>query len=137
VNGQGHQQLIFQEIFGHKTNGEYTNEFPIKTGSNFHLPKTTKGWEIQVSFHNKSTAWLPLNELRMLNPIKLADYAIMSQIAEDPAFTWWVPHAFRTCRTMVSRVETKYWQTTHKFGIDCHRAYQMHVRSIDGEVPCH
>jgi membrane-bound lytic murein transglycosylase MltF len=42
VNKQGHQQLIFQEIIGHWTNAEYENDMPVKTGSNFHLPKTTK-----------------------------------------------------------------------------------------------
>jgi hypothetical protein len=83
VNEQGHQQLIFWEIIGHRTNGEYTNEMPIKTGSNFHLPKTTKGWEIQVSFCNKSTAWLLMNEVRMSNPIELAEYAVMSRIAKE------------------------------------------------------
>jgi hypothetical protein len=122
VNEQGHQQLIFWEIIGHRTNEEYTNEMPIKTGSNFHLPKTTKGWEIQVSFCNKSTAWLPMNKVRMSNPIELAEYAVMSWIAREPAFVWWVPHALRTRRTMVSRVETKYWQTTHKFGIELPRS---------------
>jgi hypothetical protein len=39
VNEQGHQQLIFWEIIGHRTNEEYTDEMPIKMGSNFHLPK--------------------------------------------------------------------------------------------------
>jgi hypothetical protein len=118
VNEQGHQQLIFREIIRHRTNEEFTNEMPIKTGSNFHLPKTTKGWEIQVSFWDESTAWLPMNEVQMSNPIELAEYAVMSWIAKEPAFVWWVPHALRTCRTMVSRVETKYWRTMHKFGIE-------------------
>jgi hypothetical protein len=44
VNEHRHHQLIFQEIIGHQTNAEYDNEMPIKTGLNFHLSKTMKGW---------------------------------------------------------------------------------------------
>jgi hypothetical protein len=86
VYEQGHQQLIFQEITGHWTNAEYENNIPVKTGSNFHLPKTTKGWEIQVTFHDESTAWLPMHEGRMSNPIELAEYAVLSWLADEPAF---------------------------------------------------
>jgi hypothetical protein len=59
-----------------------------------------------------------MNEVRMSNLIELAEYAVMNRIAKEPAFTWWVPHALCTRQTMISRVETKYWQTTHKFGIE-------------------
>jgi hypothetical protein len=62
-------------------NAEYVNNILIKTGSNFHLPKTTKGWEIQVGFRDESTAWLPMNEVQISNPIELEEYTVMSQIA--------------------------------------------------------
>jgi hypothetical protein len=54
----------------------------------------------------------------MSYPIELAEYAVLSHIAKEPAFTWWVPHSLHTHRTMVSKIETKYWQTTHMFGIE-------------------
>jgi hypothetical protein len=84
-------------------------EITLMICSNFHLPKTMKGWEIQVSFRNESTAWLPMNEVRMSNPVELAEYTVMSRIAKEPAFAWWVPHTLHTRRAMVSRVESKYW----------------------------
>jgi hypothetical protein len=118
VNEQGHQQLIFWEIIGHQTNSEYTNDIPIKTVSYFHIPKTTKVWEIQVVFRDKSTAWLPMNEVRMSNPIELAEYARMSHIAEEPEFAWWVQHALCTCQRMISKIKSTYWCTTHKSGIE-------------------
>jgi hypothetical protein len=66
---------------------EYDNEMLTKTGSNFLLPKTTKGWEIQVSFRDESTAWLPMNEVWMSNPIELAEYAAMSICMVGPPCT--------------------------------------------------
>jgi hypothetical protein len=82
------------------------------------LPRTTKGWEIQVVFCDESTTWLAMNEVQMSNLIELAEYAVMSQIAKEPVFAWWVPHALCTHQKMISKVKSKYWRTTHKFGIE-------------------
>ena len=32
-------------------------------------------------------------------------------------FRWWVPHVLRRRDRIVSKIKSKYWRTTHKFGI--------------------
>ena len=50
-------------------------------------------------------------------PVQVADYALANQIDDKPAFAWWVPDVFKKCEWILSKVKTKYWQCTHKFGI--------------------
>ena len=39
-----------------------------------------------------------------------------NKIAHDPAFNWWVHTVLRKRNRIVAKVK-RYWQTTHKFGI--------------------
>ena len=116
VNEHGHRQQHFKEIDGHRFNGD-TSVALYTGGSNTHRPKTTKGWEIRVRWRDGSHSWLPMNEVRQCNPIELAEYAVLAKLNDYDAFAWWVPHALRCRRRMVSKVKSKYWRTTHKFGI--------------------
>jgi len=35
-----------------------------------------------------------------------------------PAFNWWVHKVIKRKERLIKKVESKYWRTTHKFGID-------------------
>ncbi len=63
------------------------------------------------------TAWLPIKDVKESNPIKLAEYAVLSRIDEEPAFKWCVSLVMHKQNQMVNKVKKKYWRTTHKFGI--------------------
>jgi hypothetical protein len=63
------------------------------------------------------TAWLSLKDVKESNPIKLAEYTVLNQIDEEPAFKWWVSLVIHKQNRMVNKVKKKYWRTTHKFGI--------------------
>jgi hypothetical protein len=59
-----------------------------------------------------------LKDLKASNPIELAEYAVGNQLVEEPAFRWWVKDALRTRNRIISKVKSRYWKTTHKFGIE-------------------
>jgi hypothetical protein len=48
----------------------------------------------------------------------VAEYAIASQIADEPAFAWWVCNILRRHNVIIKKVKTQYWKCTHKFGIE-------------------
>jgi hypothetical protein len=50
-------------------------------------------------------------------PVQLAEYAVTARISEEPAFAWWVPFTLRKRNRIISKVKSKYWVRTHKFGI--------------------
>ena len=53
----------------------------------------------------------------LLNGVLVAEYAIANQIDEEPAFAWWVGNFIRKRNRILSKIKSKYWQRTHKFGI--------------------
>jgi hypothetical protein len=50
-------------------------------------------------------------------PLELAEYAILHDIHEEPAFVWWVKSAIWKKASIVKKLKSKYWKTTHKFGV--------------------
>jgi hypothetical protein len=78
---------------------------------------TTKGWQLLCQWKDGSTNWVALKDMKESYPVQVADYAIASRIEDEPAFAWWVPDVIKKRQRILSKVKTKYWQRTHKFGI--------------------
>ena len=49
--------------------------------------------------------------------MQTAEYAVAAKIAMVPAFACWVPYALKKRNRIISKVKSKYWLRTHKFGI--------------------
>ncbi len=60
--------------------------------------------------------WLPLKDSKDAYPVQIAEYAVASKIANEPAFNWWVHTVLQKRNRIVAKVK-RYWQTTHEFGI--------------------
>ena len=78
---------------------------------------TTKGWEICVLWKYGSTDWIALKDHKQSYPIELADFSQRNGIHEEAVFSWWIPYVERKRKTMISKLKSKYWQITHKYGI--------------------
>ena len=51
------------------------------------------------------------------SPIKLSEYAVVNKIDDDLDFAWWVHYVFKKQYRIISKAKTKYWRTTHEYGI--------------------
>ena len=40
-----------------------------------------------------------------------------NEISDEPAFNWWVKETLRHIYGIIPNVKSKYWRTSHKFGI--------------------
>ena len=65
-------------------------------------------------------------------PVETAEYAIQARIHEEPAFAWWVPHVISKRATIISKVKSKYWSRTHKYGVQIPKSVKE-ARIIDRE----
>lgn len=120
VDSEGHRQMLLDEIIDHRTTGEEVkkgDEFIITRSNTKRRLMTTKGWEICVQWKDGSTDWISLKDLKNSYPIELATYAINNKISDEPAFAWWIPHTLKKRSIIISKVKSKYWQRTHKYGI--------------------
>ena len=49
--------------------------------------------------------------------MELADYAVEWGLNNKPVFSWWLPHFLKKRTSIISKIKTKYWSQTHKYGI--------------------
>jgi len=70
-----------------------------------------------VMWKDGSTNWVSLKDMKASHPIELAEYAINNKIDDQPAFKWWVPCTVKHTKRIMAKVKSKYWLTSHKFGI--------------------
>ena len=40
-----------------------------------------------------------------------------NKIDDEPAFAWWVPYTIRKTKQIISKLKSKYWERTHKYGM--------------------
>jgi hypothetical protein len=120
VDSEGRQYLLLAEITDHRRNGlavKASDGFVITRNGNKVPKKTTAGWELLVAWKDGSTDWLKLKDIKDSYPVQVAEYAVTNNIAHEPAFNWWVHDVVRKRNRIISKVKSKYWKTTHKFGI--------------------
>jgi hypothetical protein len=112
VDEQGKTHQIFKEIV------DYNCEDPaVLLHHTNRKNKTTIGWHLLVEWCNGSTSWVRLIELKASNPIETAEYAYTNRIIDEPAFAWWAKDVLRKRDRIVGKLKTRYWRTTHKFGV--------------------
>ena len=94
-----------------------SNGFYLSANGNKVNKKTTQCWKLLVEWKDGFSEWVSLKALKESNPIEVAEYAQANLIDKSPAFRWYVPHVLRKQDRIVSKIKSKYWRTTHKFGI--------------------
>jgi hypothetical protein len=112
IDEQGNKHLIFKAIIDHRRNNDTVLDHHVNRKQ-----KTTKGWYLLVEWRDESTSWISLSELKSSNPIETAEYAFANRIIDEPAFSWWAKQVLRHRDRIISKLKSRYWQTTHKFGI--------------------
>ena len=50
-------------------------------------------------------------------PVELAEFAVQNKIDSEPAFAWWSPYVLKKKARIISKIKSKYWDRTHKYGI--------------------
>mgnify|MGYP003326537431 FL=1 len=120
VDEEGHRQRLLSEIVDHRANGSAIKKedgyFVTNRGIK-QKKRTTKGWELFVEWKDGGGNWIELKDLKHAYPVELAQYAIDNKIDQEPAFAWWVPWTMKKQKQIISKIKSKYWDRTHKFGI--------------------
>ena len=120
VDPEGNRHVLFDEIIDHRTDGSETkmedSHITTKSGTR-RRRETTVGWKILIQWKDGSTTWTALKDVKNAYPVQMAEYAVAANIADSPAFAWWVPFTLRKRERILSKVKSKYWVRSHKFGI--------------------
>lgn len=120
VDPEGNRLALLDDVIDYRTNGkqvEMDDGFVITPTGTKRKKETTVGWEMLLQWKDGSTTWVPLKDAKEAYPIQIAEFATATGIAEQPAFSWWVPFTLKKRSQIISKVKSKYWIRTHKFGI--------------------
>ena len=135
VNGEGHRELLLDEIIDYRRDDnialKQSEAFTYTRNNTTRRKPTTIGWDLLVQWKDGSTNWIELKDMKHSYPVQVAEYAIANKIDKEPAFAWWVDFVIRK-RRQISKVKSKYWQTTHKYGIRVPKSAEE-AKRIDAE----
>ena len=120
TDDQGHRYLMLDEILDVKTDkdavpkerGLRVNRYGTTT-----RVRTLKGWHILACWKGGMTEWIELKDIKDSYPVEMDEFAVASQIQDKPAFAWWVPYTMKKRNRIISKIKSKYWQRTHKYGV--------------------
>ena len=111
---EGRRQLVLQEIIDHRYKAPSTGNGDRKRKL---VSRSTDGWSLCCQWKDGSTNWVDLKEMKEAYMIEAAEYAILNDLQDQDAFKWWVPHAIKKRKNIISKLKSKYWSRTHKYGI--------------------
>ena len=120
VDEEGYRHVLLDEIIDHRALDDRVSKekgFITTSAGVKRRVQTTKGWDILIQWKDGSTTWNKLKDVKDSYPVQLAEYAKMNGIDEEPAFAWWVGHVTKKGARIVSKIKSKYWVRTHKYGI--------------------
>ena len=120
VDQDGNRQVLLDEIIDYRTTGKEVKQqdaFITTRTSTKRWCETTIGWELLVQWKDGSTNWIALKDLKESYPVQVAEYSVGARISMEPAFAWWVPYMLKKRNRIVTKVKSKYWIRTHKFGV--------------------
>ena len=120
VDDEGNRHVLFDAITDHRVDGselKHQEAFITSSNGGRRRRETTKGWEILLLWKDGSSSWEKLKDVKESYPVQLAEYSLQHRISEEPAFAWWVPHVLKKRNRIISKVKSKYWVRTHKYGI--------------------
>ena len=117
---EGREVQLFSDIIDHRKNRRaisIADGYERGPNGQRKPKKTTIGWDVLIEFKDGTTQWVPLKDVKDSNPVELAEYAVANKLQEEPAFKWWVNFTLRKRHRFINKLKSKYWRTTHKFGV--------------------
>jgi hypothetical protein len=135
-DAEGRQFMLLKDILGHKKDGTALTKAQseiLSSNGQIRLKPTTRGWKLLVEWKDGSTSWVMLRDFKESYPVELAEYAKAHELLDEPAFAWWAPSVLKRKDKIISKVKSRYWSTTHKFGIRLPKSVDEALK-IDAET---
>ena len=137
ADSNGHASVFLYKIVDHRSSGEavkMSDKYITSKNGTRRIRQTTAGWDFLVEWTGGTRQWISLKMLKESNPVQVAEYAVARDIAEEPAFAWWVHYVLRKRDVIVSAVKSRVVRTTHKYGIELPKPGKdtiEHARKLD------
>ena len=91
VDDKGNRHVLFDKTINHRHTAlalKHADIFIATSSGKRRLRETTKGWDILIRQKDGSTTWVLLKDTKESDPVKVSEYAVLTQIQEEPTFAW-------------------------------------------------
>ena len=106
VDQDGQLFVLFNTIIDSRTDGKQINEggafIHMSNGNNSRI-ETTKVWEVFIQWKYGSLTWKQVKDVKESFLLQLAEDAVLNQIADEPAFAWWIKKLLRKRYRIISK----------------------------------
>ena len=119
ADDDGHATMSLQEILNHRKNDrayELKHKY-VCVNNQKKLRKSTQGWDLEVTWQDEPTYWLPLEDLKKSNHVEVAEHATARNIDNEIAFNLWVPYVLEKREVITSQVTYVIRRNSLKCGI--------------------
>jgi hypothetical protein len=120
VDEEGHRHVLLDDIIDLRKDEmavDKAGAFITMNNGVKRRHQKTQGWQLLCQWKDGSTNLVALKDMKNSYPVKVAEYGKANHINDEPAFAWWAEHTLQKHDQILSKMKTKYWQRTHKFGI--------------------
>ena len=69
--------------------------------------RTTECWKILTILKDQSEMWVPLHQLKEFNTVQFTLFAHVMGVADEPTFSWLVPHTLKKTDCIKSLTKSK------------------------------
>ena len=120
---EGNAYVLFDSIVDYKRDStamSKNDQAARKADGRTYMRRSTVGWKLCIQWKDGSTSWERLADLKETHPTEVAEYAVAQDIADAPAFNWWVPHVLKKREAIISLVKqrnARYLKREEEFGI--------------------
>ena len=120
VDDYGRSSMVFKGIMNHeKTEDAIPQEDGWLTlkGGRKKRKITSTGWNFEVSWSDGTSTWVPLKEIKLSNPVDVAEYVRRNHLEQEPAFAWWVNSLLKKKKHIMKLTASRVPKKQLKFGI--------------------
>ena len=106
----GNTYVLFDSIVDFRKNESAlskADQVARKSDGRTYMRRSTAGWQLCVLWKDGSTSWEKLSDLKSTHPAEVAEYAVSQDIADAPAFNWWVPYVLKKRDVIISLVKKR------------------------------
>ena len=94
------------------------------------LMMTMGRWDLLVQWKDNTESWTKLSMMKDSHSVEMAKFAMARGISDEPAFCWWVPYTLKKRDAIISAVNTRVREVTHKYGIEVLTGVE-HAKEVD------
>ena len=136
IDKQGRSHAILYEIIEHQFDKDlYKCEILRRAkqnelDNNKHLPpyQTTKDCGLLMMLKGSNMECADHKDAKEAFLVQVTKYAKFNAINNCDMFSWWVPYVLQKRNRITSKVKSKYWKGSHKFGIIIPKTVEKSLR---------